>query len=418
MIIMYERSFAMEQKKLENYARLIVKSGVNVQTGQDVVLRADLDQPEFALMVVEECYKAGARKVEVEWDVQRLTKLHHLYRSLETLSTVEKWEEEKLSLRTEKLPCMIYLISEDPDGLDGIDTEKYAKATQARYKIIKPYRDKMENRYQWCIAAVPGKEWAKKMFPDMSDDEAVERLWEAILYTSRADGDNPIKAWEEHNANVRAKCDYLNSLGLESLEFYSSNGTDLKVGLIDGTVFMGGCEDSLQGISFNANIPSEEVFISPDKNKADGIVYSSKPLSYNGQMIEDFYIRFENGKVVEAKAKKNDELLNQLITMDEGASRLGECALVPYDSPIRNSELIFYNTLFDENAACHLALGAGYTNTLSGYDKLTLDECHQKGINDSMVHEDFMIGTIDLKVVGNKKDGGTVLIFENGNWAF
>lgn len=407
----------MKKRILKNYARLIVRSGINIQKGQDVVIRADLDQPDFVITVTEECYKAGARKVEVEWDVQRLTKLHQKHRSLKTLSIVEKWEEEKLALRCEKLPCMIYLISEDPDGLNGIDGEKYAKSSQARYKIIKPYRDRMDNKYQWCIAAVPGKAWAKKMFPDLSEKKAVERLWEAILYTSRADGDDPIKAWEEHNANIRAKCDWLNGMKLDSLEYTASNGTSLKVGLVEGTVFMGGCEDTLQGIGFNANIPSEEVFISPDRSRAEGIVYSTRPLSYNGQLIENFSIRFEQGRAVEVHAEKNEELLKQLISMDDGSAYLGECALVPYDSPIRNSELTFYNTLFDENAACHLALGAGFTNTLTGYDKLTLEEIHSRGINDSMVHEDFMIGTEDLKIVGFKKDGGSVVIFENGNWA-
>lgn len=408
----------MKKRLLKNYARLVVKSGINIEKGQDVIIRADLDQTDFVLLVAEECYKAGARKVEVEWDVQRLTKMHQNYRSLETLSIVEKWEEEKWELRCNKLPCMLYLISEDPDGLDGIDGEKYAKASQARFKVFKPYRDRMDNRYQWCIAAVPGEAWAKKMFPDLSPKKAVEKLWEAILYTSRADGDDPIKAWEEHNADIRSRCEYLNSLGLDNLEYSASNGTSLKVGLIDGTVFMGGCEDTLYGRPFNANIPSEEVFISPDRSRADGIVYSTRPLAYNGQLIDNFCIRFENGKAVEAHAEKNEELLLQLIGMDEGAAYLGECALVPYDSPIRKSELTFYNTLFDENAACHLALGAGFTNTMLGYDKLTLDEIHKRGINDSMVHEDFMIGTPDLKIVGNKKDGTSVLIFENGNWAF
>ncbi len=408
----------MKKKILKNYARLIVRSGINIQKGQDAVVRADFDQSEFVMLVVEECYRAGARKVEVEWDVQKLTKLHQLYRDIDTLSTVEKWEEEKLSLRCDRLPCMIYLLSEDPDGLNGIDIEKYAKSTQARYKIIKPYRDRMDNKYQWCIAAVPGVKWAKKMFPDISPKKAVEKLWEAILYTSRADGEDPIRAWEEHNADIHARCEYLNSLRLDSLEYSSSNGTRLKVGLIDGTVFMGGSEKTLSGNKFNANIPSEEVFISPDRNRADGIVYSTRPLSYNGQLIENFHIRFENGKAVEWDAEKNAELLEQLINMDEGSAYLGECALVPFDSPIRKSGLTFYNTLFDENAACHLALGAGFTNTLVGYDKLTLDECQQRGINDSMVHEDFMIGTEDLEIVGNKTDGTCVQIFKNGNWAF
>ncbi|MBQ7897249.1 MAG: aminopeptidase [Clostridia bacterium] len=408
----------MKKTLLKNFAKLIVKSGITLVPGQNVVIRADLDQSEFVMMVVEECYKAGAKKVEVEWDVQKLSKIHYNYRTLDVLSTVEKWEEERLSLRANTLPCMIYLLSEDPDGMDGIDREKYAKASQARYKIIKPYRDKMENRYQWCIAAVPGEAWAKKMFPNLTKKQAIEKLWEAILKTSRADGPDPISAWQEHNRNIREKCDYLNSLNIRTLEYSSSNGTKLTVGLCDGSAFMGGCETTLSGNPFNANIPSEEVFTSPKKGEAEGIVYSTRPLAYNGEMIENFSIRFEKGKAVEVHAEKNEELLKQLISMDEGAAYLGECALVPFDSPIQNSGLIFYNTLFDENASCHLALGAGYTNTLADYEKLTLEECHKRGINDSMVHEDFMIGTPDLLVVGVTANGERIKIFENGNWAF
>jgi len=408
----------MKKRLLKNYARLIVKTGINLLPGQDVVIRADLDQTDFVITVTEECYKAGARKVEVEWDVQKLSKLHQKYRSLETLSKVEKWEEERLSHRSTTLPCMIYLLSEDPDGMNGIDREKYAKSAQERYKVIKPYRDKMDNKYQWCIAAVPGKEWAKKMFPDLSTKQAIEKLWEAILYTSRADGDDPIDAWRKHNENTHKRCDFLNSLNLESLEYYSSNKTSLKVGLIENSMFLGGSEKTLLGNTFNANIPSEEVFISPKKGEAEGIVYSTRPFSYNGELIEDFSVRFEKGRAVEVRAKKGEELLKQLINMDEGSGYLGECALVSYDSPIRKSELIFYNTLFDENAACHLAFGAGFTNTLCDYDKLTIEECHARGVNDSMVHEDFMIGSPDLKIVGNTRDGKQVLIFENGTWAF
>lgn len=408
----------MKKTLLKNFARLIVRSGIALVPGQDVVVRADLDQSDFVMTVVEECYKAGARKVEIEWDVQKLSKIHYKYRTLDVLSTVEKWEEERLSLRSKTLPCMIYLLSEDPDGMNGIDREKYMKASQARYKVIKPYRDKMENRYQWCIAAVPGEAWAKKMFPDLTKKQAVEKLWEAILKTSRADGPDPVVSWQEHNKNIREKCEYLNSLDIKTLEYSASNGTKLTVGLCDGSSFMGGCEKTLSGNPFNANIPSEEVFTSPKKGEAEGIVYSTRPLAYNGEMIENFSIRFEKGKAVEVHAEKNEELLRQLISMDEGAPYLGECALVPFDSPIQNSGLIFYNTLFDENASCHLALGAGYTNTLKDYEKLTLEECHKRGINDSMVHEDFMIGTPDLSVVGVTAKGERVKIFENGNWAF
>lgn len=295
--------------------------------------------------------------------------------------------------------------------------EKMAKAQQAKYKVIKSYRDQIENKYQWCIAAVPGAAWAKKVFPDLPKGKAIEKLWEAILYTSRVTED-PVQAWNEHNADLLRRCDYLNSLGIESLHYTSSNGTDFTVGMIPQAMFKGGGEDSLQGIYFNPNIPSEECFISPMKGKAEGIVYSTKPLSYQGQLIDNFSIRFAEGKAVEWHAEKNEALLTKLITMDEGSCYLGECALVPYDSPIRNSEILFYNTLFDENAACHLALGMGFADTIRDFEKYSLEECREMGVNDSMVHEDFMIGSKDLCIDATCRDGRTVAIFRDGNWAF
>lgn len=407
----------MKKTVLKKYAELIAKMGVNVQKGQPVMIIAQTDQPEFVSYVVKECYKLGASKVIVDFDYQPLTKLHVKYRSLKTLSTLEEWEIKRLEWRAANLPCMIYLLSEDPDGLDGIDQKKYSRASQAKYPIIKPFRDAMDNKYQWCIAAVPGKAWAKKMFPQERASAAVEKLWEAILYTSRAT-DDPIKAWQMHNADLETRCAFLNSLGIKSLHYTASNGTDLTVGLIEDGIFMGGGETTLSGIPFNANIPSEEVFISPMRGEAEGIVYSSRPLSYRGELIENFSVRFKNGKVSEVKAEKNEALLRELISMDEGASYLGECALVPYDSPIRNSGLTFYNTLFDENAACHLALGEGFTNTIRGYENYTKEQLHAKGINESMIHEDFMIGTEDLNITAHTRDGKTVSIFKNGNWAF
>lgn len=407
----------MKKNILREYARLIAVVGAGLAKGDEVIVRAELDQPEFVAMLVDECYKAGAKKVEVEWSYQPLTKLHVRHRSIKVLSTVEKWEIAKLEHRAERLPAMIYLLSEDPDGLRGINREKQAKGEQARYKVIKPFRDKMDNRYKWCIAAVPGKKWAKKVFPGESVGKAVEKLWEAILYTSRADSD-PVAAWHAHNADLASRCEYLNSKNIRTLVYKASNGTDLRVGLIPEAQFLGGGEYTLSGEFFNPNIPSEEVFVTPKRGEAEGIVYSTKPLSYKGELIEDFYVRFEGGKAVEVSAKKNEELLKKLISMDEGAAYLGECALVPYDSPIRNSGILFYNTLFDENAACHLAFGEGFTNCLKDYDKYTLEECRALGINDSMVHEDFMIGSSDLDIVGICEDGKEIQIFKNGNWAF
>lgn len=408
----------MKKTILRKYAKLIARVGVKIRKGQDVVIQAELDQPEFVEMLTDECYKAGARKVTVEWSHQPLQKYHVRHRSLKTLSTLDDWEVAKLEHYADTLPCRIYLISEDPDGLCGINQEKNAKALQARYKVIKPIRDKMENKYQWCIAAVPGVKWAKKVFPGERESRAVELLWEAILKTSRVDED-PEEAWRKHNEDLARRCEYLNSLGIESLEYKSSNGTDLKVGMIPDALFCGGGEYALgSGNYFNPNIPSEEVFTTPKRGEAEGIVYSTKPLSYRGELIEDFSIRFEGGRAVEVKAKRGEELLKQMISMDEGASYLGECALVPYDSPIRNSGILFYNTLFDENAACHLALGMGFSNCLKDYEKYTLDECREKGINDSQIHEDFMIGSEDLSITAHTRDGRDVPIFKDGNWAF
>lgn len=408
----------MKKTVMQKYAKLIARKGINVKKGQEVVVSASLDQPEFVKMVVEECYRAGASKVTVEWSFQPITKLHYRYRSLKTLSTFEKWEIEKLEHKCETLPATIYIESDDPDGLKGIDQTKVSKASQAKYPIIKPYHDKMDNKYQWCIAAVPGEAWAKKVFPGERTSKAVEKLWNAILYTSRADGDDPVKAWEEHNADLKTRFEYLNSLGIESLHYTASNGTDFTVGLIPDALFMGGSELTLDGREFNPNIPSEEVFTSPMKGKAEGVVHATRPLSYRGELIENFSVRFENGKAVEVHAEKGEDLLKQMISMDENAAYLGECALVPFDSPIRNSEITFYNTLFDENACCHLAFGRGFENCIKDFDKYTLEECRQKGINDSLIHVDFMIGSEDLNITAHTRDGKVVAIFKDGNWAF
>ena len=407
----------MKKTVLREYARLIVRCGVNVQKGQEVLINADLDQPEFVQMVVEEAYKAKAKKVTVNWEYQPLQKIQARYQTAKTLGTVEEWQKAKMQHYCDVLPCQIHLVSEDPDGLKGVNMAKLAKARQMRYPIMKPYRDQMENKYQWCIAAVPGVAWAKKMFPNLSKNQAVEKLWEAILFTSRVNED-PLKAWQDHDADLQARCDYLNSLGIESLHYTADNGTDFTVGMIPEAQFCGGGETSLQGIFFNPNIPTEECFISPMRGKAEGIVYATKPLSYQGQLIEGFSIRFEGGKAVEVHAEKGEELLKTMISMDEGAAYLGECALVPQRSPIAESGLLFYNTLFDENAACHLALGMGFADTIRDFQNKTLDQCRELGVNDSMIHEDFMIGCDSINIDATTRDGRVVPIFRNGNWAF
>lgn len=352
----------MKKTVLRKYAQVIVRCGLNVQRGQEVIVNADLDQPEFVQMVVEEAYKAKVRKVTVQWNYGPLNKVHYRYQSVKTLGEVEKWEQERLQHYVDVTPARLHLASADPDGMKGINMAKVSQARRISYPITKPYSDQLANRQQWCIAAVPGVAWAKKMFPELSKRQAVEKLWEAILSAARVT-DDPIAAWAEHNAALQAHCDKLNALGIKKLHYRAANGTDLTVGMIPEGRWCGGGETSIQGIFFDPNMPTEECFISPKRGEAEGIVYSTMPLSYQGQLIENFWIRFENGRAVEVGAEKGEQLLKTMISMDEGAAYLGECALVPQDSPICQSGLLFYNTLFDEKCV----LPSGYGEWLCRY---------------------------------------------------
>ena len=404
------------ENALKNYAKLIVGSGLNVQKGQKVVVQCGLDQPEFVAMVVEECYRRGASSVTVKWTYMPVTKLNYVYRSLETLSEVTGVERAEWQSRVDNLSCLLWLDSDDPDGLSGTDSEKISKANMARYPIIKPYRDAIENKYQWCIAAVPGIEWARKVFPGLSDGEAVEKLWEAILYTARVT-DDPVAEWERHNAALAQKCEFLNKYKFDRLEYKSSNGTDFTIGLNQKGIFCGGGETTLgANVYFNPNIPTEEVFTTPMRGRADGKVVATKPLSYQGKLIENFWVEFSGGKAVRVGAEKNQDLLEKMIAMDEGAAYLGEVALIAYDSPINNTGILFYNTLFDENASCHLALGRGFNNCLENYENYTNEECNKLGVNNSMIHVDFMIGSADMSITGVTLKGERVQIFKDGNW--
>ena len=409
----------MKQELLSRYAKLIAVTGGGIVPGQSVIIRAGLDQPEFALMLAEECYRAGAREVELDWEYRPFDALANKYESVDTLGAVKPWQLARLRHRADTLPVMLYLESADPDGLAGIDQAKRAEAMRRRWAVTKPISDEMENRYQWCIAAVPGVEWARRVFPGLADEDAVERLWEAILRCSRAYEGDPAENWAKHNAFLSDRCAKLNAMGLVKLEYKSANGTDLAVGLIPEALFLGGAElNPVNGAVYNPNIPSEEVYITPRAGEAEGMVYATRPLAYRGQLIENFWTRFEGGRAVDCGAEKNAEALRALIAMDEGSAMLGECALVPYMSPIRESGLMFYNTLFDENAACHLALGRGYSSNIRDYADYTLDELRAMGVNDSMVHEDFMIGSADLSVTGVTAGGKRIPIFTGGGWAF
>lgn len=408
----------MKKSLLRKYARLTVRTGAAVQKGQAVLVYASVDQSEFALMVVDEAYKAGASKVSVEWGSQPLTKLHYRHRGIRSLSEVSPWVEEREKEYNKELPAMIHILSDDPDGLKTVNKDKMQKVRINRFKILKKYRDERENKYQWTIVAVPSKEWAKKVFPGERTSTAVRKLWDAILGAVRVTEDNdPIAEWDSHNASFMQKRDFLNQKRFDYVHFKSANGTDFTCELIPTGRWLGGGEYTLNGVYYNPNMPTEEVFTSPMKGKCEGRLVSTKPLSYQGQLIEDFYIDFKDGKAVKWEAKSGEEALEKIITSDETSGMIGELALVPHDSPISNSGILFYNTLFDENASCHVALGMGYTNTLEGYEKLTKEECHELGINDSIVHVDFMIGAPDMSITGYK-DGVATPIFKDGNWAF
>ena len=407
----------MENSRLQEYASLLARKGVAVLPGEEVWINCQLDQIEFVRLVVEECYKAGAKKVRVRFSDNKISRLGYQYMNIKELSKVPEYSISEYKYMVKHLPSMLHIVSDDPDAFKGIKQSLISKTSMRVSKKVKPYRNQMDGKYKWCIAAVPSKAWAKQIFPSLEENEAVEALWNAILTCSRVDG-GALKNWDEHNDNLQRKVKELEALDLQYLEYKSSNGTNFKVELMKGVHWGAGIEETSDGRVFNPNIPSEEVFTSPKAGSCDGIVYASKPLSYNGQLIEGFSVRFENGKVVEVKAKKNQKLLEQMVKMDEGASKLGEVALVPYDSPINKSGLLFYETLYDENAACHLALGHGFKELLPNGANMTSEEAKEFGLNDSIIHVDFMIGTKDLEIVGTSFSGKKVTLFKNGNWAF
>lgn len=408
----------MKKSLLRKYAGAIVRVGANVQKGQSVRIDAEVNNEDFVALVVEEAYRAGAKKVHVNWSSDAVQKQHYRHQSLKTLSEVPAWQEEKLRLEVEECVCRIVILSEDPDGLKGVNVVKMQKAEQAVRKVTKKYRDALEGKQQWVIAAAPSKEWAKKVFPGLRAGAAVEKLWEAILATVYVTEDtDPVEAWNRHNEEFLEKCRKLNEYRFRRMEYRSANGTDLKVELIPEAVWMGGGETTLGGIYFNPNMPTEEIFTTPMKGKAEGTVVATRPLAYQGQIIDHFSITFRDGKAVSWKAEKGEDLLGRMLTLDEGASMLGELALVPVNSPISQSGILFFNTLFDENASCHLAVGMGFPNVIEGYENKSLAEIRAMGVNDSIIHTDFMIGAEDMSIRGVTGDGTCVDVFVNGTWA-
>ena len=408
----------MNEKKLQQYAELLAKEGLRVQKNEEIWITGGVENAKFIAMVVEECYKAGAKAVLVDWNCDQTMRLGYKYMSLSTLSKVPSYRMAKLKYASKKLPSRLYVDDSDPDALNGLNHQKIAKARMKTYPKMKPYFDSMDGKYKWCIAAVPSKSWAKKVFPDLNEEEAMDKLWEAIFFTTRVEEEGTYENWEKHNAYLIQKRDLLTSYNFKYLKYRSlSTGTDFQVELIPGINWGAGVEKTNLGKEFNPNMPTEEVFTTPRHGTGDDLLVATKPLSYEGQLIEDFSIRFENGKAVEVKARKNQALLEQMIKMDENACKLGECALVPWTSPINQSGILFYNTLFDENAVCHCALGMGFKDLLPDGHELTTQEAYERGINDSMIHVDFMIGSPDLSVIGIKENGEEIVLFKDGVWA-
>lgn len=409
----------MNQELLKEYARFAVKSGVNLQEGQELKLFISVEQAELARLIVAEAYAAGAAEVSVEWRDDSIERMAYENVSAERLSEVKEWQKSRLIREVEVLPAVIHVDSSDPEKLKGIDPALLMQVVSSRHQVMKPYKDQMDNKYQWTVIAAPSKAWAQKVFPALAVEEAVDKLWELIfsaVYLKEAEDVNA--TWEERNANFLKRSAALNAMKLKELQLSNSLGTDLSIGLLPGSIWAAGGELSLQDIYYNPNLPTEECFTTPDYRTANGIVYASLPLSVRGALVEDFWIRFSAGKAVDCGARSGEDILRELLATDAGASYLGEIALVPASSPIRQSGVLFYNTLFDENAACHLALGEAYTANVEGYKELSRAQLYEMGVNDSAIHEDFMIGTEDMKITAIGYDGQKHLIMENGEWAF
>lgn len=404
--------------RLEKYAQLIVKTGANVQEGQIVILNAPILNAKLARLIVKECYEAGASKVIVKWNDDETSKYHYTYQSVETLCDIADYEIERQLDPLRKGACLIGITSPYPGIMKGVDPKKMAEAGKAASVALAESRVyTMANKTQWCVVAGSNPIWAKEVFPKLSEQEADEKLWNEILSACHVENDNdPVSEWKKHNESFAKRLEKLNNYNFKALHFKNSKGTDLTVGLVKNHIWCGGYEKTQGGIIFNPNMPTEEVFCMPEKLNVSGRVYSSKPLDYSGHLIDEFYLDFEEGKVVNFHAEKNESVLKELIEFDEGSCYIGEVALVPFHSPISSSNILFYNTLFDENASCHLALGKAYPSNVKGGEEMTSEELKAAGANDSLTHVDFMFGTSDLSVKGICEDGSEVDIFVEGDF--
>ncbi|MDL2294513.1 aminopeptidase, partial [Ruminococcaceae bacterium OttesenSCG-928-D13] len=409
----------MEKSMIERYARFTVRMGANVQKGQTVLISCPIDVAWFGRMCAAEAYLAGARDVVVHYNDQQLTRIRMEGADIEALKEVKPWVLASYMDYYEGDGSMVRIAisAEDPEIYKGVDLDRVDITLRARSIALKPWIElAMANRVQWCIVSVPAVPWAQKVFAGETADAAVEKLWEAIFTATRMDMPDPEAAWRDHAVNARRRIDRLNGMDIDALHLRGENGTDLKVGLADDYLFEGVESVSTGGVSFLANVPSEEVFTAPHKDRVEGIVKSSMPYVYNGNLIEGITARFEKGRAVEVSAEKGGALLDQMMAADEGARHLGEIALVPASSPIRKSGILFYNTLFDENAACHIAFGSGYPTTIKNGSDMPREELDAKGLNESVIHEDIMVGTPEMDIDALLKGGEAVPVFRKGEW--
>ena len=405
------------EEKLRKYAQVLIRNGINLQKNQVLYLNCPVEAYDFCRIVHEEAYLAGAKRVDIDWYDSKSDHLKYSYASSEVFEHFEQWQQDKFYSYLDQDVAFITIIQPSFEDYSNIDSNKIIKyQTLKAQKISKLIEKQMNYENQWCGIALPNQEWAEKIFPDLSKEEALDKLWETVFDLCRVNTKNPINAWINHDNNLKDKVKLLDQYQFKALHYKNSLGTDLHIGLPLNHIWKGGSKTTPQGIDFIPNIPTEEVFTIPNRYQVNGVVYGSLPLVHQGVIIDQFKIVFKDGKAIETTAKSGEEILKQMLKIDQGASYLGEVALVPVKSPISKTGLLFYTTLYDENASCHLAFGQAY-NCLSDYDKLTKEELEQRGKNESNIHVDFMIGTKDLSIKGITKDNQEIDVFINGEWA-
>jgi aminopeptidase len=405
--------------QIKNYARLIIQSGVNLKAGQELYLSVEAECLPFARILVAQAYAQGARHVTVNLHDEAISRAHYDNCALEVFETVPTWAAERSNSMAREGAAVLTITSEDPQAMAGIDPAKPVANAKAAHVACKEFYDGLDQgRVVWCIVGAAAPAWAQHVFPDLAPEDALAALWDAILKTVRIDTPDPVAAWAQHRASFNERKAWLNGQHFDALHYTNGLGTDLTVGLNGKGLWQGGGDVTVDGTEFFPNMPTEEIFTTPDRLRANGVVRSSMPLVHHGSLVEDFSLTFKDGRVTACEAKTGQDVLEAIFAVDEDAARLGECALVPWTSPIRESGILFYNTLYDENASCHLAVGQGFPDCLEGGQEMDEDALKAAGVNKSATHVDFMIGTADLSVTGIKADGSEVAIFSDGEWAF